>query len=189
MDRNEIFLFARTNHKIETNLLRCPQATHSQPKRMRHRGRRQVKCFDRLWWSVMSLRYPSTGSLSTLPQFWSSVIWLLWLIIIGCIRSTRDFPLGTRRCCDVESTSGPFLTLDPFSAGTVFIRQNLTSVDVRFWRIKSIRALKELKYLQWSHLHNIGIQINRKELTKTFKMIYNWFKPMIYTKLFQRCKC
>ena len=32
------------------------------------------------------------------------------------------------------------------SAGIVFIRQNLTSVDVRFWRIKTIPALKESKY-------------------------------------------
>ena len=34
-----------------------------------------------------------------------------------------------------------------FSSGTVFIRQNLTSADVRFWRIKTIPALKELKYV------------------------------------------
>ena len=29
------------------------------------------------------------------------------------------------------------------SAGTVFRRQNLTSIDVRFWRLKTISALKE----------------------------------------------
>ena len=28
--------------------------------------------------------------------------------------------------------------LNSFSAGIVFIRQNLTSVDVRFWRIKTV---------------------------------------------------
>ena len=33
---------------------------------------------------------------------------------------------------------------ESFSAGTVFIRQNLTSVDVRFWRIKTVPALKRL---------------------------------------------
>ena len=32
-----------------------------------------------------------------------------------------------------------------FSAGTVFIRQNLTSTDVRFWRIKTVPALKGLR--------------------------------------------
>ena len=34
-------------------------------------------------------------------------------------------------------------TINPFSVGTVFRRQNLTSADVRFWRIKMIPALKE----------------------------------------------
>ena len=29
----------------------------------------------------------------------------------------------------------------PYSAGIDFSRQNLTSVDVRFWRLKSIPAL------------------------------------------------
>ena len=32
------------------------------------------------------------------------------------------------------------LVVNPFSAGTVFMRQNLTSVDVRFWRIKTIQT-------------------------------------------------
>ena len=36
---------------------------------------------------------------------------------------------------------------NPFNAGIVFIRQNLTSVYVRFWRIKTIPALKELTFL------------------------------------------
>ena len=34
-----------------------------------------------------------------------------------------------------------------FRAGTVSVRQNLTSVDIRFWRIKTIPALKGLQYL------------------------------------------
>ena len=34
-----------------------------------------------------------------------------------------------------------------FSAGTVFIRQNLPSVDGRFWRIKTVPALKGLNYV------------------------------------------
>ena len=32
--------------------------------------------------------------------------------------------------------------LSPYSTGTDFSRQNLTSVDIRFWRLKSIAALK-----------------------------------------------
>ena len=31
--------------------------------------------------------------------------------------------------------------VNPYSAGIDFRRQNLTSVDVRFWRLKSIPAL------------------------------------------------
>ena len=37
-----------------------------------------------------------------------------------------------------------------FSAGTVSMRQNVTTVDVRFWRIKTIPVLEEFKYFQWS---------------------------------------
>ena len=37
--------------------------------------------------------------------------------------------------------------INPFSAGINFRRQNLTSVDVRFWRLKSIPAPKEYTYL------------------------------------------
>ena len=43
----------------------------------------------------------------------------------------------------------PTLALTPYSVGTDFSRQNLTSVDVRFWRLKSIPALYEYKYLYW----------------------------------------
>ena len=61
----------------------------------------------------------------------------------------------------------PFLVchykyLNSFSAGTVFIRQNLTSTYVKCWRIETVPALKELswttycvyhsrKYLHWAH--------------------------------------
>ena len=33
-------------------------------------------------------------------------------------------------------------TLNPWSAGIDFSRQNLTSIDVRFWRLRSIPAIK-----------------------------------------------
>ena len=42
-----------------------------------------------------------------------------------------------------------------------------------FRRLKTVPALKELKYFQWPQTHNIGIQTNQKELTKTFMMISN----------------
>ena len=35
--------------------------------------------------------------------------------------------------------------INPFSAGTDLRRQNLTSIDVRFRRLKTIFSLKELK--------------------------------------------
>ena len=34
-----------------------------------------------------------------------------------------------------------FHNINPYSAGIDFSRQNLTSVDVSFWRLKSIPAL------------------------------------------------
>ena len=45
-----------------------------------------------------------------------------------------------------------------FSAGTVFIRQNLTSTDVRFWRIKTVPALEVLEDTHiilffWTHIN------------------------------------
>ena len=46
-------------------------------------------------------------------------------------------------------------SLPPYCAVTDFRRQNLTSIDVRIWRIKSIPAL----------VVDIGIQIKRNELT------------------------
>ena len=42
---------------------------------------------------------------------------------------------------------GRYKYLNYFSVGNDFIRQNLTSTDVRFWRIKSFPALKGLNYI------------------------------------------
>ena len=42
---------------------------------------------------------------------------------------------------------GHYKYCNSFSAGTDFMRQNLTSTDVRFWRIKTLPALKELKII------------------------------------------
>ena len=43
---------------------------------------------------------------------------------------------------------GHYKYFNSFSAGIVFIRQNLTSVDVIFWRIKMVPALKGFMSLQ-----------------------------------------
>ena len=51
------------------------------------------------------------------------------------------------------------------------------TIDVKYWRLKSILALKELKkYNDPGPITYtcIGIQMKRKELTKTFMMTSNW---------------
>ena len=57
----------------------------------------------------------------------------------------------------------------PFQRGTVFIRQIMTSTDgLRTGRTK-LFILAVDPY--------VGIQMSRKELTKTFMMILNWKTP------------
>ena len=61
------------------------------------------------------------------------------------------------------------IQLNTFSAGTVFIRQNLTSTDVRFWRIKTVPTLIVFNWLkmtvQWwwfqTHCSEIRAHIKR----------------------------
>ena len=59
----------------------------------------------------------------------------------------------------------------PYRAGTDFSRQNLTSLNGRFRRLKSIPALMSKFFIKVVDHNNIGIQIKRKELNKTFVMI------------------
>ena len=40
-----------------------------------------------------------------------------------------------------------YISFNPFSSGTVFIRQNLKSVDVKFWHMKMVPTLKKWNYL------------------------------------------
>ena len=42
-----------------------------------------------------------------------------------------------------------FQWVNPFNAGIVFRFQNMTSVDVWFWSLKTVPTLKELKKIQW----------------------------------------
>ena len=70
-------------------------------------------------------------------------VWSLSLTVnINCLRTRtgQTHPLTAKACRNAR--------FNPFSAGTVFRRQNLTSVDVRFWRLKTIHALIEItKYI------------------------------------------
>ena len=68
--------------------------------------------------------------------------------------------------------------------GIDFSRQDLTSVDVRSWRLKSIPVL--WTYFFQPETYNIGIQMNQKELTKTFMIISNWIKPFGRHDLFKK---
>ena len=54
---------------------------------------------------------------------------------------------------------------NPFSAGTVSIPQNLTSVDFRFLMHRDSPRTERIKVYLMAFAHNIGIQMNQKELT------------------------
>ena len=54
--------------------------------------------------------------------------------------------------------------LGSYSAGIDFRRQNLTLKELQYWPITT---------------DNMGIQMNRKELTKTFIMISNWKNSLL----------
>ena len=64
-----------------------------------------------------------------------------------------------------------------YSAGIDFSRPNLTSIDVRFWRLKSIPHWK-CTIIITAVDQNMGIQMKWEELTETFMMISNWTKPI-----------
>ena len=56
-----------------------------------------------------------------------------------------------------------------FSAGTVLIRQNLTSTDVRFWRINTVPALQGLiKLRKYNHRKTMVYLISRQGLRYMF---------------------
>ena len=53
----------------------------------------------------------------------------------------RDLAVKGLRVLNNQRESGATDKINPYSAGIDFRRQNLTSVDVRFWRLKSTPAL------------------------------------------------
>ena len=61
------------------------------------------------------------------------------------------------------------------AGGTAFIYQILTSVDIRFCCLKAVPALKYFEYNFYGcrPITYIGIQIKKKELTRTFMIISN----------------
>ena len=68
---------------------------------------------------------------------------------------------------------GNYTYFNPFSAGTVFIHQNLTSTDVRFWCIKTVSVLKGL-IVRCELLSQIPFQVNRNvHIYKFIKISHN----------------
>ena len=61
-----------------------------------------------------------------------------------------------------------------------FRRQNLTPIDVRCWRPKSIPELKELRF--YNSRRPIGNQMKQKDLIKTVMKISNWKKTPVRAK-------
>ena len=66
---------------------------------------------------------------------------------------------------------GHYTHFNSFSAGIVFIRQNLTSTDVRFWRIKTVPALEGLTFRVTCVAHTADELIHHC-------LIYPRFKPL-----------
>ena len=76
-----------------------------------------------------------------------------------------------------------------FSAGIDFRLLLTSDSDVK----SQSQIRKNLKKLYWPQTHNIGIQMKRKELTKTlnlwgFQIENNALVSLFYAKLFQRCE-
>ena len=104
----------------------------------------------------------ATDAVALFLWYLSRAIWIYWYGVY-CHYNSPHFVFCLLHCIM------PILTALYPIQGTDFRRQNLTSIDVRFWLLKSISALKDLKYLSWPSTHNLGIQ-KWKELTKTFVM-------------------
>ena len=63
----------------------------------------------------------------------------------------------------------------PVREGIVFIRQNLTSTDVRFWRITTLPALKRL------YLTTLIFIVYAMDVSLQFEIILNVFPPHLNT--------
>ena len=78
-----------------------------------------------------------------------------------------------------------WLKNNTFDVKRVTFSARWSILDVRFWRLMSIPALKEKKIFIKAVTHNTGIQMKRKELTKTFKLISNLKKLFVFHGLYK----
>ena len=60
-----------------------------------------------------------------------------------CEIKTIHNSLSGCACWTMRAAHFLVLSFIYYSSGTVFLRQNLTSIDVRFWRIETVPAMKE----------------------------------------------
>ena len=65
-----------------------------------------------------------------------SQLFPVWLFVRFCVATSVNFH---RALPTIMSA----IFVNPFNAGIVFIRQNLTYIGVRFWHIKTVPELKE----------------------------------------------
>ena len=139
---------------------------------------------------------------NVLPYFVAlSTMWFTLLIytVTCCYPMESTDPSWSQGC--LAHYHPPILeTLHISSAGIVFIRQNLTSTDVRFWRIKTIHAQQWYHQSQlvsvWLCVFLTTLHIPRvleSILTMTLYSTTMWFDPHMQTlnkyiyRLYFRC--
>ena len=79
---------------------------------------------------------------------------------------------------------GHYNLFNSFSIGTVFRRQNLTSIDVRFWRLKTFPALKWVNNWWFPTFITFGYQVvvwlsglmRQDDLHEPMRTTSAWFK-------------
>ena len=62
---------------------------------------------------------------------------------------------------------------------------NLFSAGIDFRRLKSKAVWNKILYYSGRRPHNIGVQLKKKELTKTFRMISNLKKTFWFHGLYE----
>ena len=100
------------------------------------------------WPFTTSVLYPNPYSAELiLYKTWRSKGLFQFEILINVLASSSCFIW-----ISMLWVYGQYKYFNSSSAGTVFIRQNLTSTDVRFWHMKTVPALKELKCSTFNEL-------------------------------------
>ena len=111
------------------------------------------------------------------PPIYSLISMLSWTIFIFV--TTQGTILYGLLCFDENISHNP---INPGTVSTLSVRGPSLDVRIwrlirrRFWRRKTVPALKELQNYSAVDPEHICIYIKRKGSTKTFMMISNWQK-------------